>query len=329
MNLRIEDLLSKLYSIEDIDDIKFYIFLYKNIIKPLKSGHLSLKFKNKYFNQLVELYELLEKEALNNKEIEALLKHTSLEMLLKELAELSKVQELDDVIYRNFINKYSNNINLDKRNKENMTVIQIGNSVIIRLSSFSRKYSGDDRSKFKQLEKNLAVRECENIIIDIRENEGGTDEYFELFSIFSNRDIDNCVKWKNLFTGENEGFIEKSIIKGTNRKYNIYVLMDSKVFSTAEAFVQMCKRTHFATLIGEETLGEGAGMTPLSIELNTKVPIVINFPIEAPINYNGEIDYEGFYSTVPDFICERQQALDIALKIIDEQKNNNSLEKVI
>lgn len=44
------------------------------------------------------------------------------------------------------------------------------------------------------------------------------------------------------------------------------------------------------------------------------------FPIEAPINKLGKIDYINFYNTNPDVYCKKEKALEVALDIINENK---------
>ena len=323
MELSLEDLCSQLNSIKDLNDIKFYIFIYNKLITPLESGHISIKFENKYFNYLVEIYGLLQEKSKINKELRTFLQNNPLEMLLEQLADF---QDLNDTTFYDFIDTCFRSIYPKEKilnpKKENMSFKLIGNTAVITILSFSKKNLQNDISKFEQLEKILIAGAYENIVIDIRGNMGGTDEYFKYFSILSNTDIVNCVKWRNLFTNENEAFFERCITKGTDKKYRIYLLVDSKVFSTAEAFTQLCKKTHFATVVGERTSGEGAGMTPICININTKAPIILRFPIEAPINDNGEIDYENAYSTIPDIQVESTNALEVTLKTIEDHKLN-------
>ena len=69
-----------------------------------------------------------------------------------------------------------------------------------------------------------------NIIIDVRDNKGGTDMYFKLFSIFSNKNIIHELRWFNLFNETKEENSFKAICKGTDKKYNKFLLVNRNVF---------------------------------------------------------------------------------------------------
>lgn len=162
----------------------------------------------------------------------------------------------------------------------------------------------------------IGEKKIKNIIIDIRGNAGGTDEYFQLFSFFSSRDLENRMRWRNLFTNINERLTEKQICKGSNESFNIVLLIDGNVFSTADGLAKYFKRTGFATLIGEDTKGEGDGLTPIEIKLKTGINVSISLPVEAPINELGEIDYTK-YNTKPDIYCkEGQDLLQLAKDVL-------------
>jgi len=100
------------------------------------------------------------------------------------------------------------------------------------------------------LENILLGNSFNNVIIDIRGNMGGSDGYLQHFSIFTPTPIILSTRWKNLFSDEIEGF-SKAFISGTktSKSYDIYLLVDDNVFSSAETFAKLCKQTKFATII--------------------------------------------------------------------------------
>jgi len=164
--------------------------------------------------------------------------------------------------------------------------------------------------------------------------DGGTDLYFRNFSIFTPRPITQRESWRNLFTNENES-ITNTFIRGREnaKNYSIYLLVDCKVFSAAEKFAKLCKQNGFATIVGSATMGEGNGLTPLRLQIsdmtyqsknNTVNGISIRFPIEAPINELGKIDYEHFYNTIPDIHCSSDKALETAMSIINKNKRKGN-----
>lgn len=167
-----------------------------------------------------------------------------------------------------------------------------------------------------------------NIIIDVRDNKSGTDMYFKLFSIFSNKNIIHELRWFNLFNETKEKNSFEAICKGTDKKYNKFLLVNRNVFSGVDSFARLCKKNIFAKVIGEKTRGEGFGMTPLILNLNTKIPLMIRVPVETPINGYNKIDYENEYSVLPDIVCLSSEALEVTLDIIKESKIKNDSCKV-
>lgn len=55
--------------------------------------------------------------------------------------------------------------------------------------------------------------------------------------------------------------------KSINFKGKIYLLVDSKVFSSSEMFAVVAKSTKFATIVGEKTGGDGIGIGPIICKL--------------------------------------------------------------
>lgn len=321
-------LLNKLDLIENINDIKFYNFLNNELIKPLDSGHVDLKFENEYSNALIEIYRLLETKSKDNKKIISFLQTHSLDYLIEKLNERDDIdeQKFEDFLLNNSIFDLISKEELFKsktEKDENLSITYLDDeTVLISLKSFSRKYLENDKAKFKTMNYELENSNYKNIIIDIRGNGGGSDEYFQYFKSINNKEISSEKKYYNLFSDIIEICDGKTIEKGTDKEYSIYLLVDSKVFSTAEHFTDLCKQSGFATVIGEKTLGEGYGIDPISIKLGNENSFILRFPVEAPINEIGEIDYENCYCTVPDIECKSNEVLDITMNLIAEKKQN-------
>lgn len=323
----LSNLLLKFDSISEMNDVKFYEFVNNNLIEPLNSGHVTLRFNNEYTNELVKLYEKMQTISTKNKQIEDFLKSHKLSTLIqklflvKDLNDKSFLQFLEDNIFKIvpmdlIIPDYN------KKNSENLSVLYLEDTVVISIKSFSRKYLFQDIIKLNELRSILISENYKNIVIDIRGNNGGTDEYFEYFNFLAFKPIIESNRWKNLFTGENEQCVFTAIPKGTDKQYAVYLLVDNKVFSTAQAFTSLCKSNNFATIVGEKTLGEGYGMTPFLLNLNTEYSLNLSFPIEAPINEKGIIDYENYYSTKPDIECKSENALDVTFELISQKKES-------
>jgi C-terminal processing protease CtpA/Prc len=77
----------------------------------------------------------------------------------------------------------------------------------------------------------------------------------------------------------------------------IYLLVDSRVFSSAEAFAVFAKSTGFATLIGEKTGGDGIGFDPAVCTLPNS-GYVFRFPLEMGLTSDGTSNFE--HKTEPD-----------------------------
>ena len=285
--INLNDIIKKANNIHN--DNEFIDFINTEILDKLNLGHLKLKFNEKI------AYDLLPEELKIKKTEYDLKPNTSF--------------QIED------------------------------HTMIITIPSFSRKHFVKESEKevYKKIQIYLANNEIDDIIIDIRGNTGGTDEYFDLiFPLISNKDLTVNCSFKNLFTNQNEDHSYVIKTNHNNPKYNIYLLVDRNVFSTSETFTKCCKDNNLATIIGEPTRGEGYGLTPLAITLTNKAytgkykknyvqiqGVQIVFPIEAPINELGEIDYINNYNTNPDIRCSKEEALAVALDIINENKITN------
>lgn len=81
----------------------------------------------------------------------------------------------------------------------------------------------------------------------------------------------------------------------------IYLLVDERVYSSAEAFAAFAKATGWATLVGTNTGGDGIGFDPVLFILpNSK--LVISFSAVMGINSDGTINEE--VRTAPDIYVE-------------------------
>ena len=227
--------------------------------------------------------------------------------------------------------------------EENIEYEIIDDKLILKIRSFKRKYLDQAKSKFNELEEKLKNIDIKNVILDIRGNQDGTDEYFKYLSMFANRNIVENNKWQDLILSKNYEIEEILIPKGTEKKYNMYLLVDGNVFSAADTLARVCKNTGFAKVVGETTLGGGCGLTISNIKIKrvkekvekikgyTEYEIELGdsylyFSTDAPIDKNGRIDYENLYNTKPDIECLGEDALEYALKDIKKQREKLEIE---
>lgn len=200
----------------------------------------------------------------------------------------------------------------------------------------------------------------QNLIIDVRDNGGGTDEYGRiLFSYFINQDFDyyqslrmnkqsfESFKYtsrpgmkapKGMLKANNEGTFDNIQHPNTGRqkplqptyKGNIYVLINGGCFSTTSEFLSLLHFHTKAIFIGEESgggyYGNCSGPTPDFTLPNTKVRIEI--PL---MNYRMAVkDYQysdrGIipnYLVLPtaiDKIKDNDLELNFANKLIEKEK---------
>ncbi|KYH29724.1 peptidase family S41 [Clostridium tepidiprofundi DSM 19306] len=77
----------------------------------------------------------------------------------------------------------------------------------------------------------------------------------------------------------------------------IYLLVDRRVYSSAESFAAFCKTSKWATLIGKRTGGDGIGIDPILCSLPNS-GFVIRFTGEMGLNSDGSANEET--QTEPD-----------------------------
>lgn len=97
---------------------------------------------------------------------------------------------------------------------------------------------------------------------------------------------------------------EYSVIKSNrsiNFQGNIYLLVDDKVFSSAEALAVFAKDTKMATLIGSRTKGDGIGSDPMMTMLPNS-GLIFNFTKGMGTLKDGTCNEE--HKTVPDIVIE-------------------------
>lgn len=182
----------------------------------------------------------------------------------------------------------------------------------------------------------------EAIVIDIRGNGGGSDEYWtEVISriipksyntsgyiLFRDSDlINDYIKSRDIITEDivdlekeigsngpdeimrdfkyfvkNNRFIETK--DSINFKGNIYLLVDNVVYSSAESFSIFCKERGIATVIGETTGGDGGGYDPVLFNLKNS-GLIIRIAADMYLTDSGVCNEE--FKTIPDYIIENPE----------------------
>lgn len=190
-----------------------------------------------------------------------------------------------------------------------------------------------------------------NLIIDLRDNSGGSDLYWqdlivkpnakekltsERFFLFNQSElIDSYIsalgidaneistlpeplqsQYSNRFTNYTT---DTGVFEGAENPYRgtIWVLMDDAVYSASENFVMFCKNTGFATLIGTSSGGDGGIADPLLVSLPNS-GLIVRFSVFYGLNGDGSGNEAN--GTKPDIgISENEDALEKCLGLIRDE----------
>ena len=272
---------------------------------------------------------------------------------------------------KNVVNRYSNDnsnnknssTNNDNSNNKNSStnnasfksdIIKLHEIAYLKLYDFNPSNLDTDKSEIYEFFKQIQNYKC--LIIDLRGNGGGANQYWEsnIVAPLTNKELKaeytvlskNGEYGKPFFTAADEKLndtkdlnksISNEIIKNFPKYYkydiditpssdsinfsgNIYLLVDNKTFSAADAFASFSKSTKFATILGEKTEGGGmaSGMdVPLMALPNSGY--VIRFSIGMQLNLDGIAEEEE--KVIPD--------ISVNSKIGSSYANDEAIKKVM
>lgn len=250
--------------------------------------------------------------------------------------------------------KFEKNIEFKDQQTSSKTVINCLNDqfVYIKIPTFDMSIVDKDYLLITQFMK--SHRNYNKLIIDIRGNSGGADLYWQknLVAPFISKK-NNVVNYSVFLNGkESQAFIKSKIrdlypISELHKmkdepielrkdfKYfskdnlcinpdknhfdiqKIYILMDRSNFSSSEGFLQFCKKSGFATLIGENSAGDGGDFDPILIVLPNS-GYIFRLPISCTLNEDGSINAEK--GTTPDIKTKGNEALDYIINNLCSSK---------
>jgi len=242
-------------------------------------------------------------------------------------------------------------------NGENNVITEIivpGKIAYIKINTFLQDFVKKDYEILRNFYSKVSG--YENLIIDITNNSGGSDDYWMrnivslliddtvsftahmLFSSSSNNDPylqDSGVAINSRPIGELPYFenINKEDLKQftnffrseisvspaedrVNFNGKIWTLVNRDVYSASESFTEFCKATGFSTIVGENTGGDGIGIDPVYLILPNS-GVAIRYSMLYGLNLDGSSNEE--FGTTPDFISPSGESeLDTCLKLIRE-----------
>jgi C-terminal processing protease CtpA/Prc len=145
------------------------------------------------------------------------------------------------------------------------------------------------------------------VVIDLRENGGGSDANNLLASyFFADRILFNELRWRK---EETEAFWTDPTVQPQLPTMPLFILTSSRTFSAAEAFAYSLQQRKRAIVIGERTAG---GANP-----NRFFPIgpglALSVSIGTTVNPVSGSNWEGT-GVIPDVAVPAAEALDVALK---------------
>ena len=153
------------------------------------------------------------------------------------------------------------------------------------------------------------IGNCDAIIIDLRDNGGGSPSMIQLISSYFFEEPIHLNTFYIRKSDDYKQFWTQRHVEG-NRLVDVplYVLTSGRTYSGAEEFTYNMKNLERATIIGETT-GGGAHPTGLHIFADTKVAASI--PFGRAINPITETNWEGT-GIEPHIQVHRDEALDVA-----------------
>lgn len=219
-------------------------------------------------------------------------------------------------------------------------------TLYLRINSFQHELIGRDGPVIKAaLDKYHGAK---NLIIDITNNSGGSDMYWEQNLVaplggryeFNYRDYFKSSDLTDRYYGELESFEVTTDAPDWVRELGLdryfennavipegdavitdksdlkrWVLTSSRVYSASDKFVNFCRQTGWATVVGTVTGGDGLGSTPVLLKLPDS-GLLVRFSALAGENQDGSMNAGG---TAPDVICvKNEDPLDRCLELIGE-----------
>lgn len=321
-----------------------YISMFKHIIANLHDGHLSLN-PTLWPSDYLKAYRKVTTGGKDNLQpwVDILAEKESKALYWARILEKEQsMQESSE----------------EEKPKENVTCRIVDNNIaIIQIGTFSTFMIKRDSAIIANFFSTIG--NCRYLIIDIQENSGGDGVYwvdnivkplskqpinYSVYGVMKDGELnrtfyaDFIQESKQLTEKDaqknmpSELFLENYYIqKFENTLYpskqpidfngQIFVATSKTVFSASEAFAEFCKFTGWATLIGEQTGGDGiGGCDPIIVAL-PESGILITLPVQTGLNPDGSFNAET--KTQPDIEIKATNSTERMERIVEYVRRLN------
>ena len=167
---------------------------------------------------------------------------------------------------------------------------------------------------------------CNSVIIDLRENGGGSPSMIQLISSYF---FEESTHLNNFYIRETDTlkqFWTQSHVEGKKlTDVPLYILTARRTFSAAEEFTYNMKNLERATIIGETT---GGGAHPLKRVVFPDLGVKLGLPFGRAVNPITMTNWEGT-GVEPDIKVPQEEALDVAVyEALNKMHDETEIPKV-
>jgi C-terminal processing protease CtpA/Prc len=153
------------------------------------------------------------------------------------------------------------------------------------------------------------IEHCDAVIIDLRENGGGSPSMVQLISTYFLEESTHLNSFYIRKTDETRQFWSYNHIDGNRRPdVPLYVLTSRYTFSGAEEFTYNMKNLERATIIGETT---GGGAHPTRSYVFPDLKVIASVPFGRAVNPITGTNWEGT-GIEPHIAVPQEEALEVA-----------------
>lgn len=153
------------------------------------------------------------------------------------------------------------------------------------------------------------IENCDAIIIDLRDNGGGSPSMIQLISSYFFEEPTHLNTFYIRRSEEYKQFWTQRHVEGSRLvDIPLYVLTSNRTYSGAEEFTYNMKNLERATIIGETT---GGGAHPTGVHIFADTRVAASIPFGRAINPISNTNWEGT-GIEPHIQVPRDEALDVA-----------------